>query len=103
VHRLVYAHAVTGHSTNIAIGGLAGSLMLNRRFEEWVKNVVGERSFLELREQDAYRRAMKDFDKNIKPGFRSKDDEEQYVNFPKADLKDDPAKGLKANTITVTA
>lgn len=76
--------------------------MLNRRFEEWVKDIVGERAYLELREQDPYRRAMKTFDENIKPGFRSRDDEDQYVTFPKANLKDDPAKGLKSDTITVT-
>lgn len=76
--------------------------MLNRRFEEWVKDVVGERAYLELRESDPYRRAMKTFDENIKPGFRSRDDEEQFVTFPKANLKDDPAKDLKSDTITVT-
>ena len=75
--------------------------MLNKRFEEWVKTVVGERAYLDLKEQDSYRLAMKTFDENIKPGFRSRDDEDQYVNFPKANLKDDPAKGLQSNTITV--
>jgi hypothetical protein len=45
---------------------------------------------------------MKTFDENIKPEFRSRDDEDQYVTFPKANLKDDPAKGLKSDTITVT-
>ena len=85
----------------ITTGGLAGSLMLNKRFEEWVKNVVGERAYLDLREQDSYRIAMKTFDENIKPGFCSRDDEEQYVTFPKACLKDDPDKGLQSDTITV--
>ena len=75
--------------------------MLNKRFEEWVKNVVGERAYLDLREQDSYRIAMKTFDDNIKPDFRSRDDEEQYVTFPKAGLTDDPAKGLQSDTITV--
>lgn len=82
-------------------GGLAGSLMLNKRFEEWVSNVVGERAYIELRQTDAYRLAMKTFDENIKPGFRSRDDQDQYVNFPKAGLADDPAKGLESNTITI--
>jgi hypothetical protein len=48
------------------------------------------------------RLTMKTFDENIKPGFRSRDDEEQYVTFPKVGLKDDPTRGLKSDTITVT-
>ena len=85
-----------------ATGGLAGSLMMNKRFEEYVKAVVGERAYLDLREQDSYRHAMKTFDESIKPGFRSKDDEDQFVNFPKANLKDNPKMNLQSNTITVT-
>ena len=87
--------------TLIEAGGLAGSLMLNRRFEDWVKSVVGDRAYLDLVEHPSYRQAMKTFDENIKPAFRSKEDEEQYVPFPKANLNDDPAKGLKNNMITV--
>ena len=76
--------------------------MLNKRFEEWIKTVVGERAYLDLREQDSYRLAMRTFDENIKPGFRSRDDEEQYVTFPKANLADNPSRGLQSNTVTVT-
>ncbi|KAL9114873.1 MAG: hypothetical protein Q9227_001116 [Pyrenula ochraceoflavens] len=84
-------------------GGLAGSLMLNKRFEEWVKTVVGDRAYLDLKEKDSYRLAMRTFDENIKPSFHSKDDEDQYITFPKAKLKDDPSSGLQSDTITVTA
>ena len=84
------------------LGGLAGSLMLNKRFEEWVKNIVGERAYIELRETNGYRLAMKQFDESIKPGFRSRDDEEVYINFPMANLKDNPAKRIKSNCITLT-
>ena len=83
-------------------GGLAGSLMLNKRFEEWVKNIVGERAYIELRETNGYRLAMKQFDESIKPAFRSRDDEDQYINFPMANLKDDPSKRIKSNCITLT-
>lgn len=76
--------------------------MLNKRFEEWVKSVVGEVAFLDLREHESYRRAMKAFNENIKPGFQSKGDEQQYVSFPKTYLTDDPAKGLESDTLTVT-
>jgi hypothetical protein len=76
--------------------------MLNKRFEEWIRTVVGDRAYLDLQETDAYRRVMKTFDEIIKPSFRSVDDEDQYVNFNKANLKDDPAKGLQNGSITVT-
>ena len=45
---------------------------------------------------------MKQFDENIKPGFRSRDDEDQYITFPMTNIKDDPAKGIKSNAITLT-
>ena len=76
--------------------------MLNKRFEEWGKHTVGERAYIELKETNGYRLAIKQFDENIKPAFRSRDDEDQYVNFPMANLKDNPAKMIKSNCITLT-
>ncbi|EXJ81389.1 hypothetical protein A1O3_07680 [Capronia epimyces CBS 606.96] len=85
-----------------ASGGIAGSLMLNKRFEEWIKDVVGERAYLDLKEKDAYRRGMRHFDETIKPGFQSAEDEDQYVSFPRAKLEDNEAKGLINDTLVVT-
>ena len=76
--------------------------MINKRFEQWVKDMVGERAFLDLRETNGYRFAMKHFDVVIKPSFRSKDDEEQYINFPMAKINDNPEKGIKMNTLTLS-
>ena len=76
--------------------------MINRRFDEWVQNIVGSREYVELKEKDGYRRAMKQFDESVKPSFRSRDDENQYINFPMAGLKDEPAKNLKSDTIGVS-
>lgn len=84
-------------------GGLVGSIMLNRRFEQWIKDVVGERAFLDLRETNGFRLAMKQFEESIKPGFQGVEDEDQFVNFPMANLKDDKAKGVKANSIALAA
>lgn len=77
--------------------------MMNRHFEDWVQSVVGERAYLDIVGQPSYKLAMKFFDETIKPSFRSLGDEESYMTFPGAYLKDDPTKGLKCNTITVTA
>jgi hypothetical protein len=83
-------------------GGIAGSMMINKRFEQWIKDAVGERAYFDLKETNGYRLAMKQFDEVIKPGYRSQDDEDQYINFPMANIVDDPSKGIKANTITMT-
>ena len=75
--------------------------MLNRRFEDHVKNVVGEKEFVRLREKSGYAIGMKHFDQNVKTGFHTSDIDEQYINFPKAMLKDRPELGLSKDTITV--
>lgn len=56
-------------------GGIAGSMMINKRFEEFVKSTVGERCFIDLKETNGWRSAMKTFDEQVKPGFRSRNDE----------------------------
>jgi hypothetical protein len=76
-------------------------MMINKRFENWVKDMVGERQYLDLRETEGYRRAMRDFDENIKPSFRGESDEPQYINFPMANIPDDRHKGIKGNTLTL--
>ena len=75
--------------------------MLNRRFEDHVKNVVGEKEFIRLREQSCYALGMKHFDQHVKTGFHTSDLDEQYINFPKAGLKARPDLGLFKDTITI--
>jgi hypothetical protein len=77
--------------------------MINRRFENWVKDMVGERVYLDLKETDAYRRAMKDFDENIKPEFRGEEDDATFVNFAMANIPDNIPKGIRGNTLTLEA
>lgn len=79
-------------------GGMAGSLQLNRRFEEQVKILVGEDQYYHLRKTRAYQEAVTFFDRTVKRGFRAGNADSWYVNFPMADLKDDPSQNLKRNT-----
>ena len=79
-------------------GGMAGSLQLNRRFEEQVKMLVGEDQYYYLRKTSAYEQAVRFFDSTVKPAFRNKKDDSWYVNFPMADLKDDESQHLKRST-----
>lgn len=69
---------------------MAGSLGLNKRFEQAVKDVVGEDQFYHLRKTKGFDEAMTQFDRSIKTAFRGDPDEDYYVNFPMAQLQDDP-------------
>ncbi|KAL8865909.1 MAG: hypothetical protein Q9198_009115 [Flavoplaca austrocitrina] len=76
---------------------MAGSLGLNKRFAQAVKNIVGEDQYFHLRKETGFQQAMNQFDKNIKTAFRGDLDEDYYVNFPMANLIDDHAYRLMAN------
>ncbi|KAK5223509.1 hypothetical protein LTR72_004895 [Exophiala xenobiotica] len=78
--------------------GMAGSLQLNKRFEEQVKMLVGEDQYYHLRKTRAYQEAVTFFDRTVKRGFRADNEDSWYVNFPMAELKDDPSQNLKRNT-----
>lgn len=80
---------------------MAGSLGLNKRFEEAVKAVVGEDQFFRLRKTRGFEEAVSQFDKSIKVAFRGGVDEEYYVNFPMANLRDDPVNNIQANCWTL--
>ncbi|GKZ55636.1 hypothetical protein AnigIFM49718_000717 [Aspergillus niger] len=84
-------------------GGIAGSLIINNRFEEWVKSKVGERKYIDLKQTNGYRKAMNDFNDTVKPGFHSKDDPEQHICFPLADFKPDPSdKSIRGDTLILS-
>jgi hypothetical protein len=77
---------------------MAGSLGLNRRFEQAVKDLVGEDAYFHLRKTRGFEQATRQFDTQIKTAFRGDLEEDYFVNFPMADLKDDPVNNLVANT-----
>jgi hypothetical protein len=83
-------------------GGMAGSLGLNKRFEEAVKILIGEEEFFRLKKTKAWFRANTQFDREIKTSFRGNSSEEYFVNFPMADLDDDPQNGLDSNCWRMT-
>lgn len=76
---------------------MAGSLGLNKRFAQAVKEVVGEDQYFHLRKEKGFEEAMNQFDKQIKTAFRGDLEEDYYVNFPMAKLADDPSYRLSAN------
>ncbi|KAF2735606.1 hypothetical protein EJ04DRAFT_522759 [Polyplosphaeria fusca] len=82
--------------------GMAGSLGLNKRFEEAVKSLIGEEEFFRIKKTKAWFRANTQFDREVKPAFRGKQTEEYFVNFPIAGLDDDFANGLESNCWRMT-
>lgn len=79
--------------------------MINKRFEEAIKDAVGEEQYVSLRKHKSYRIAMQFFDESVKPKFNPHEqdaDEEYYVNFPMAGLKHDPPNNIASNCFNVT-
>ena len=85
-------------------GGMSGSLMLNKRFEEAIKNAVGEEQYFSLKKTESYRLAMSQFDNTVKTAFNpflQPKDHIDFVNFPMSGLKDDPANNISSNCFSV--
>ncbi|KAF5872053.1 putative hsp70 protein [Botrytis fragariae] len=76
-------------------GFMAGSLNLNNRFEEKVKELVGEAQFNDPENSSGFRAALKQFDTSVKLGFLGIGDEVNHLHFLGAKLKDDQQKGLE--------
>ncbi|KAF3051457.1 hypothetical protein E8E11_010107 [Didymella keratinophila] len=83
-------------------GGIAGSLMINNRFEDFIKQTIGEDVLGPLKKGDSWRRALKDFDDNIKPGFQGRGDEPKFVSFPMANLPDKEESGVSNGHVRMT-
>lgn len=73
--------------------------MLNRSFERWIQETVGDAEYRKLKNTDGYQTAMQQFDLTIKPAFRSEKDRDRYLSFPMANLKDNHSKGIVRNSI----
>lgn len=81
----------------LIIGGMVGSLCLNKRFEEAVKDVVGEDQYSTLSKTEAYEKAVSQFNDLIKTAFRGSSDEKYFVHFPMAKLSNRPKNNLIDN------
>ena len=76
--------------------------MINRLLEEEIQKVVGDEAYVKLKQTEGYRNALKEFDVAIKISFTGKNDPNKYISFPMAHLKDEPAKGLVKNSMTLS-
>lgn len=100
----LYPHSYTPRHTctYISSGSMAGSLGLNKRFEETVRTVVGDYQFAVLKKGVGWAKALNEFDKNIKTAFTGDVTDVHFVNFPKSELEDDPAERLFSNCWEMT-
>ncbi|KAL9606970.1 MAG: hypothetical protein Q9167_008069, partial [Letrouitia subvulpina] len=80
----------------------AGSLMLNKKFEDYLKSVIDEEEFFSLRKTESFRSAMMKFNDEIKQDFVSSNKKTYFVDFPGAHLTNQPDLNLKSNRITLT-
>jgi hypothetical protein len=84
-------------------GNMAGSLGLNKRFNEEVQRIIGPKDYARVFETAGYAQAMNQFDKMIKPAFRDDPKEEYYVSFPLTDLTDKKKYNLKKDMWAMTS
>ncbi|KAH8647033.1 Hsp70 family protein-like protein [Tricladium varicosporioides] len=75
-------------------------------FADILEVAVGKEQFIELRNTEGFRFAMRQFDESIKPGFNPFEDPDAdpkiTIPFPNANLKDDPTNFIKSNCYTLT-
>ncbi|ESZ93131.1 hypothetical protein SBOR_6503 [Sclerotinia borealis F-4128] len=95
--KLELKELVPGKGTDFLTCGMAGSLGLNMRFEEAVRELVGEKQFRTLRTTRGFRSAVEQFDLSVKTAFRDQEDEDFFLNFPMAKLRDNTNKNLVSN------
>jgi hypothetical protein len=81
---------------------MAGSLGLNKRFQQAVKDLVGEDQYFALRKTKGFHQATQQFDRLVKTAFRGDPEEDYYINFPMANLADDEDNNLISNCWNMT-
>ncbi|KAF4335666.1 Hsp70 family heat shock protein [Fusarium beomiforme] len=79
-------------------GNMSGSLGLNKRFTEAVRDLIGDEEWFRLKGLNAWALAERQFDQEIKTGFTGDLDDEFVVNFPGARLKDSVDEGLERDS-----
>ncbi|KAH8174888.1 hsp70 protein [Sarocladium implicatum] len=87
----------------VGTGGLCGSAFLNYRFEEHVRNRLGQTRFDEMKQKKGktWQMGLKYFEEFVKRNFN--ENEHQEVNVPFPGLADDEEVGLDSGFLVMTA
>ncbi|KAK8877381.1 Hsp70 family heat shock protein [Apiospora arundinis] len=80
-------------------GGMAGAIGLNKRFEDSVRDLIGEAQMAALKAvPDGWSLVLDQFETEIKRKFCGESDRPHYIHFPGVSLEDDLNYGLENNT-----
>ncbi|KAK7917234.1 hypothetical protein PG985_010842 [Apiospora marii] len=80
-------------------GGMAGAIGLNKRFEDTVRDLIGEVQMGAFRNvEDGWALVLDQFETEIKRKFCGEGDRPHYIHFPSLKLEDDPDENLENNT-----
>lgn len=77
-------------------------MMLNKRFEDFLKSNIGDEELFPYKKTPGYRQALKEFDENIKPNFSSSSPATFRVQFLGAYFTPDASCKLERSALTLT-
>ncbi|KAL2136656.1 hypothetical protein VTI74DRAFT_2388 [Chaetomium olivicolor] len=102
-YKIVSLKPIRVEESAVGTGGLCGSAFLNYRFEEHVKNRLGQSRFDEMKtkKQKTWQMGLRYFEEFVKRNFN--EDEHQEVNVPFPGLPDDEETGLDSGFLVMTA
>ncbi|KAK4242088.1 hypothetical protein C8A03DRAFT_11671 [Achaetomium macrosporum] len=102
-YKIVSLKPIRVEESAVGTGGLCGSAFLNYRFEEHVKNRLGQSRFDEMKTKKGktWQMGLRYFEEFVKRNFN--EDEHQEVNIPFPGLPDDEEVGLDSGFLVMTA
>ncbi|KAK4186086.1 hypothetical protein QBC35DRAFT_388027 [Podospora australis] len=102
-YKIVSLNPIRVEESAVGTGGLCGSAFLNYRFEEHVKNRIGQSKFDEMKTKKGktWQMGLRYFEEFVKRNFN--EDEHQEVNVPFPGLPDDEKAGLDSGFLVMTA
>ncbi|KAK3293461.1 uncharacterized protein B0H64DRAFT_465729 [Chaetomium fimeti] len=102
-YKIVSLKPIRVEESAVGTGGLCGSAFLNYRFEEHVKNRIGQTRFDEMKTKKGktWQMGLRYFEEFVKRNFN--EDEHQEVNVPFPGLPDDEEAGLDSGFLVMSA
>ncbi|KAK4034205.1 hypothetical protein C8A01DRAFT_49366 [Parachaetomium inaequale] len=102
-YKIVSLKPIRVEESAVGTGGLCGSAFLNYRFEEHVKNRIGQSRFDEMKTKKGktWQMGLRYFEEFVKRNFN--EDEHQEVNVPFPGLPDDEEAGLDSGFLVMMA
>lgn len=96
VNSLVYCLCIKSELIQI-IGGLCGSVYLDQAFERYIKTIVGEDQWQQIKDKPK-KKMMKEFELSVKRCYAG-DNQEYSVDLQ--GVEDNPEEGIDDDTITL--